>query len=170
MEPEFPKDLKKRDVLAVDPGISGTGVAWWRANALVPSETFVFNAPKKYAWWIRAALLAEMVMDVVDRYKIPVVVCECPQFFGGAGGEMVAARGDLVKLSIAVGAMVGQAQKMVHAVDFWPVEVNTWKGQLKKEIVNKRILRTLGASFCDGLHSHDWDAVGIGLWARGDFK
>ncbi len=52
------------------------------------------------------------------------------------------------------------------------VDVNNWKGNLKKDIVIKRITRTYneaGLKF-KPFTKDEWDAVGIGLYLKGFFE
>jgi hypothetical protein len=78
--------------------------------------------------------------------------------------------GDLVKLAHLVGLFQGVTRSF-SATEFYPVEVNRWKGQLPKRVVEQRIRRTLGAETCRraGIETHAWDATGIALWAQGRF-
>lgn len=163
------REIKLSGLCAVDPGINGTGIALWcPGDDLYPFGTDVLNAPRKLTWWRKALYLADAVADVVDEHRdIAILVCECPQFFASAGGEMVAGRGDLVKLAIAVGCIAGRVESNTRSCEFFPVEVNDWKGQLSKENVERRIRRKLPLG---EYTSHAWDAVGIGLFARGDFE
>lgn len=152
--------------LAVDPGIGGTGAALFTPGCKVP-QTWVFNAKRTLPWWQRALSIAGDIDRLQREYRFSTCFCECPQFFASASGEMVAGRGDLVKLSIAVGAVAGVLRQ---SAKFYPIEVNVWKGQLTKENVNRRIARTLGAVNVGDFVSHAWDAVGIGLFAKGKFE
>lgn len=112
----------------------------------------------------------DKIEDLMDRFNAllvqyePVTVyCEFPQFFSSAGGQMCAARGDLAKLTFLVGRIAESCYH--HQVKFVPVEVNTWKGQLPKEVVEKRVCNKLGIRH-GKITSHAMDAVGIGMWAK----
>lgn len=80
---------------------------------------------------------------------------------------MVAGRGDLVTLSFFIGYLAGR----ICPIPFIPVEINKWKGQLSKKNVTDRIKNKLTKKVCKTLEirTHAWDAVGIGLWAKGHF-
>jgi hypothetical protein len=98
------------------------------------------------------------------RYAIPVnsrVVIEYPAFMPGtAGGMMVAARGDLVKLTI----LVGYLSSAFHWQGVQLIPVHKWKGQLPKRIVEQRITAVLRSPLVKTLKKDEWDAVGIGLY------
>ena len=155
-------------MLSVDPGLTGMGWAVWNDSWLLEAGTFVPkpNGRTDVERIHRAA--AEVTAIGISRQCEKVVVEE-PQFFGGVGGQMVAARGDLVKMALLVGAIIGMARDA--GMEPQLVKVNTWKGQLPKKVVESRITRILGAqevtSF--GLKDHAWDAVGIGLYIQGRF-
>jgi hypothetical protein len=82
--------------------------------------------------------------------------------FGSAKGYAVAASGDLVKLSCLVGMIAGLCKAM--GIIIYLVPVAKWKGQLTKEAVIYRIEKILGKCTYE---KDEWDAVGIGLWAKG---
>lgn len=79
---------------------------------------------------------------------------------------MVARRGDLVKLVMVVGSIVGILSTGCYEIILIPV--NRWKGQLPKDVVNKRVERFYGSNNCKGFKTHAWDAVGIGLYYKGE--
>lgn len=54
-------------------------------------------------------------------------------------------------------------------VEFTPILVRDWKGQLSKEIVRNRITAVLGKKRTVGFEADIWDAVGIGLWWKQNF-
>lgn len=150
--------------LTVDPGLNGTGWAHWRNQHL--QEVGIINAASARGSVVdrsrdiggRVAALA------VERYAV-VVACEWPAFHGSVAGEMVAKRGDLVKLTFLVGVIAG----MVAPKPFMPVEINRWKGQLPKTVVLDRVCDILGEGTMEllGVRSHAVDAVGIGLHLLG---
>lgn len=95
---------------------------------------------------------------------------EWPSFFASAVGHAAAARGDLVKLTFGAGFVCGQLRREFGCL-IEPIPVNDWKGQLPKSVVIGRIRKILGKDACRklGIKSHAWDAVGIGLYAKGHF-
>ena len=79
---------------------------------------------------------------------------------------VVAASGDLVKLSLLTGSLLNVAR----VAGFTPslVKPSEWKGQLPKVIAHDRIARILKKDL-NGMSEHARDAIGIGLFALGKF-
>ena len=125
---------------------------------------------REYEWDKKCSIQASRLDDLLraPRWTVMRVVCELPTFFESAGGLMVASQNDLVKLAYQVGVYGGIAYR--NHVAFEPVPVWKWKGQLPKEVVNRRIVRTLGVEACKDFKADVWDSVGIGLWAKGEFE
>lgn len=147
----------------VDPGLSGTGWAIWsndwkllKHGVYIPSPKLTIREKQKN---IAAFLLATFECNFVERVYI-----EYPQKFGGVKGEMVADKGDLVKLAALVGFLEGHFN--VNDIEAIDVPVVKWKGQMTKMAVINRIKRLLPKVKAK---SHDWDAIGIGLYLKGDF-
>jgi hypothetical protein len=120
------------------------------------------------AWYWRMETVAVQFRQVLDILKPKIVYSEFPQFYQDPGGEMCAARGDLQKLTFSVGVLAECCFN--RNIDFVPILVSEWKGQLPKKIVNERILQILGPVACREFDTHIWDAVGIGLFAKGHFE
>lgn len=165
-----PVDLKY--LVAIDPGVvSGVAVFDMSTKRLVHASVV---AGKGKAWEDRVYETALLVEDEVRMLPlfptIERVVCEYPCFIPTPGGIKVAKRGDLVKLAHAVGAIHARVRFAFGRFELVPVR--DWKGQTSKEVINSRIERIiplkerLKAGMSDD-RSHDWDAVGIGLWALG---
>lgn len=102
---------------------------------------------------------------------------ELPVFYDDAGGHMAAKKGDLGKLMRSVGRIEELCRR--QSVRYFEHPVPRWKGQLPKTVVNRRICRIL-EKVCRprdpkacleelGCKTHAWDAVGIGLFAKGVF-
>lgn len=160
-------------VLSVDPGLTGTGYAVWSASAELwrlsrkPTRVGVITPPAKLEAMAKLRYLVERLSGLMANEDINRVACELPEFWAGAFGRAVAARGDLVKLSLVVGAVAALAVER-RAV-FTTVPVRDWKGNLPKDVVERRIRRRIGDGVCEqlGIKSHAWDAVGIGLYVKG---
>lgn len=153
--------LKK--MMAVDPGLNGTGWAIFLGKKLVDFGVLTFR--QDLPWEERAMMYGASVKSLATYHKVIGIHCEYPAFFESAGGTMVAKKGDLLKLTSLVGLFWG----MVYPVPFYLVPVAQWKGQLPKEVVNRRIISILGEKQCEKIKTHAWDAVGIGLHVNGDF-
>jgi len=181
-------------LLAIDPGLNGTGWAFWGPRTLskkyVPPPTTVGVMRKRHDTFVATAnwLADELLFDVVrgNRKDVcsvhlsracgcspapPLVVtCEFPEYQTGASRSMGWMRGDLQKLTYLVGVL-GRMTYAAGAV-FEPVPVSQWKGQLPKDVVTDRIINKLGNAACErlGIKTHAWDATGIGLWRLGEFQ
>ena len=161
-------ELKSCCVLSIDPGSSGTGVALFLPKEDAPVETRVLTIGSG-SWEAKCDSLLELLRSLeknwARQYGEAAVVIEQPQFFDAAGGHMVARRGDLAKLCIFAGMCYG-----IFVPRSVLVPVHLWKGQLPKAVVNQRIVQRLGKDACRKFRTHAWDAVGIGLYVRGDLE
>lgn len=177
------KDLNRaaavrRYRMSVDGGARGTGVSFWdsstwkRETAMPFLVTSIVPDPSK--GWIAAA---REIMDTINSIMVgfpkptglDAVYIEMPQYFGmgNAKGEGVAARGDLQKLAFTTGMLASFGWQ--YDAKIRPYEVNAWKGQLKKEQTERRIKEILPGLRHMVIADHGWDAVGIGLYAKGLF-
>jgi len=147
--------------LTIDPGLAGTGVAIWsaaefngRSATPVYHKAFRKNALDPYL---------QEFSELIKWYGVTKVWIENAHYHGtgSAKGQMVASSGGLVKLAKFIGAVQGLCFAL--GVQIRTVDVPEWKGQLPKEVVNKRILAVWPECACT---THDWDAVGIGLYLQ----
>ena len=153
-----------KNIISIDPGLSGTGWATWEGKTLTGHGVLFYTAAKD-TWENRAQQYAQSIISISDDADCKTLYIEYPSFFDSVGGTMVAKTGDLLKLTFLVGIICGYAS--TNFVDYVLVPVNQWKGQLPKQIVTERIIRRLGEKQCLGIKTHAWDAVGIGLHALG---
>lgn len=158
-------------IMAIDPGLGGTGYAMWnrfdKAKLYPPLESGSIAARKDGDQWSRIDGVCIALRMLAQQHLVHEVVIEQPQFFEGGKGIVAARDGDLVILSIMVGAIMGRlcdGSTIGHLVP-----VNVWKGQLKKEECERRIRARLQGWSPKTTTSHEIDAVGIGLWAKGHF-
>lgn len=171
----FPREWADAPYLiAIDPGLQGTGVAVWHLGKLV--EARVIDVPSKLRglpWTERAEFIATAIEQSLFariglQYRAAefTVVCEFMEGFGGA--KMMAWKtGDMQRTVYLIGLISGR----IWPARFVPVNVGTWKGQLPKHIVEERLRRRMGPALVKKLDPqlHAWDAIGIGMWARGEF-
>ena len=157
--------------LSIDPGLNGTGWALWgdrrlRAVGIITARR---NASSRTSvpFEVRAHQIACEVVALTLAHLAQDVIVEYPSYFESSLGQTVARSGDLLKLTTLVGIISGR----VHPLPCVLVPVNTWKGQLPKSIVEKRVKRIIGLEKFNRLRvrSHAIDAVGIGLWSLGRF-
>lgn len=162
--------------LSVDPGAGGSGVVLWRDECTLVGS---MNLRSSEASWHKSAChqidtlekrLSNSQVDAMSRCRL--LVCEFPQVWKGASAQASAARGDVCKLA-AVSGMFG-AFAHAHGMTLKYVEVNTWKGQLSKKLVKKRIQEVFTLmghkAATQDFSDHSWDAAGIGLFHAGRFE
>lgn len=159
-----------RHVFSIDPGLSGTGLAEWRSKELRAVHVIHF---KKEAETLidKCNSISDQVTDIVHtgRPGGAEFYIEMPQKMTNVRG--IAAQGGAVyKLTFLVGHLAASVRPYARHVE--EVPIHAWKGQLPKDVVQRRIIRTLGVNTCTRLNirTHAWDAVGIGLWATGVWK
>jgi hypothetical protein len=156
--------------VSIDPGSTGTGIALWREeewDALVPPiEVRNFMpAPINEHWREKTfGIVARMQKDLA-KYDVRHAYFEQPEFFDTAGGHMAAKTGDLIKLTFFFGACAYAVEQLGIPMTFYPV--HEWKGQLPKNIVTRRIIGRIPTVNRLKPQSHSWDAIGIGLHAKG---
>jgi hypothetical protein len=99
----------------------------------------------------------------LKMYSVTKVYIENASYFSGSKkGQMVADSGKLVVLAKYVGSLEAICHMM--EVEFESIDVIKWKGNLPKEVVNDRIKAIWPECDCK---SHDWDAVGLGMYIMG---
>ena len=171
-------DLKARpkvdewNVMFVDPGLGGTGWAYWdhlvRQPEVLPTATRpdavgVIKASRAATWLGRAQKIADGFTYDMDPYHPEIIVFEFQQLWTDSSTSMAAgARGDLFKLSFLTGMLAAISQEVAEA-EIVLVTPSQWKGQLSKVAVRRRIKRALGKRYKD----HIEDAVGMGLKVQG---
>lgn len=148
--------------LTVDPGLAGTGWALWD-NKWELIQCGIVTSRKKLTDG-KMKDIALNLWDEVAFHPPTMVYIEQPQKFNSAKGDMVANRGDLVKLTRLVGFI--EAFFQFRGAQTEMVSIMKWKGQLSKRIVEDRVKRILPKLKAE---SHAVDAVGIGLYLKGDF-
>ncbi len=168
--PVYTSTDKRTQIMTVDPGINGTGWCLWEGGnqwelPIPPIKWGCLNGRRrKDRTWVQVTdELMERFNDVLMQQMPAQVYCEFPQFFDDAGGHMCAAKGDLGKLTFLVGRIAEACA--TFGIVFTPVVVNTWKGQLPKDVVERRVCKKLGLEK-GTIKSHALDAAGIGVWAK----
>ena len=161
----------RHNLLAIDPGLQGTGVAIWKGDGTVPMFTAVLHShqPRGADWIDRTDSLALQVRALVKDHDIRHVVCEFMEMHQSARAQMMWKTGDFQRTLFLIGTFHGVTK---HRSTFKVVPPSEWKGQLPKSVVITRIRKLFGELTCRRLkiESHAWDAVGIGLWHRGILK
>lgn len=158
--------------MTVDPGIGGTGVAIWsevnRSKLVPPTHSCSIKSMVKDTWENEIASIAAQFRSLVQLTMPTIIYFELPVLMNSAVGAVASQRGDLVKLSIAAGALIGAGFGQVRK--FESVGISAWKGQLKKSESTHRILERLPRGYFAPYYkptSHEIDAIGIGLHVKG---
>ena len=167
------------NVLSIDPGLMGTGVALWtnEGSALdwerieLPQNVWTYT-PRGRTWQDRSQDCLMWLNYIYKVYNVIDTYCEWPQYFMGAIGHSATVRGDIHKLTYLIGGIAHLAT-YVHTGNMHLVPVVEWKGQLPKQVVINRIKQiyqkaNLNINSID-IKSHGWDALGIGLYVKGVF-
>jgi Holliday junction resolvasome RuvABC endonuclease subunit len=160
-------------VLAIDPGLGGTGWALWTSEPQAHPVWTPVNIGVIYGKAKDDTLAArcEEIAVQLNRHQLETswmfptaVLVELPQHMASAAG-IAAQSGGIYKLTF----LAGYLARALYPADVFVVNPGEWKGQLPKSVTQHRIERVLGKPLCKRLNikTHAWDAVGIGLWAMG---
>jgi hypothetical protein len=157
--------------LSIDPG-QEMALALWphRMPKLRPPISILMITPRKGSSWagrvdsVMGAFVESLAL-YMKMYRIKRAFCEWPGYFDDQAGQLTASTGALVKLTYAVGRTAQALRE--RGIEFVPINVADWKGQTSKEIVERRIRRRLGDAACAEFEKHMWDAVGLGMVAKG---
>jgi len=156
-------------LFSIDPGLGGTGWAYWLDGHLMEIG-IVHDKAKDDTLAARCrGIVNQLYVAMPTPLGASHMFIEMPQHMANAKG-IAAQAGAVYKLAFLVGyiAHAFMSGRMYHSevIVVTPME---WKGQLPKDVVQRRVEQRLGRSVCQELNirSHAWDAVGLGLWANG---
>ena len=157
------------NLIAIDAGLKSAGWAIFPSGGIIPIDAGLIHPRREY----RDEDLITRAIDVGQQFGILAKtraikegIIEMPVYYGQ--GDKNA--GSIFKLCVCIGAIASALNE--NGVTVETVDVPTWKGQLPKEVVIKRIKKIL-PEYAIGqlnLEKDMWDAVGIGLWKFGYFK
>lgn len=169
---------EKRVIVGVDPGFVSLGLAFFDAKArerkTVPkpfhTATFSLKASLKGDTEHSALKIGDIFRRALEGHRVEIIYCERMEFQPGARGH--SAVNDILGVAFACGIFAAIAKDIIASYHAAPV--SRWKGQLSKAQVVRRIVKKWDGEIPDTLSakehpSHDWDAVGIGLWGMGFF-
>ena len=158
-------------LVTIDPGLYSMGWSVWNFDRMAKREPFVAaglirlpNAFRKLEMEERAAIMADRLDEQVfgELYQPEALAVEYPAIFGTMG--MKSAK-DAMTLMFFVGQIARTGS--VRGMSVQTVPVRDWKGQLPKNLVQKRIERIFDkmeqGSKLDLVRADAWDAVGIGV-------
>jgi hypothetical protein len=158
--------------MSVDPAPQGTGLAFWDIEdwgRLVPPIATANVYPKKADRWdARAWSTIEKIQTAMSPYHVVHAYLEQPGYFADAAGVMAAKTGSLEKLLYFFGSVTYMLHRAGISQTYY--SVREWKGQLPKDVVERKILRLLPAISTMNIKSHSMCAVGIGLHAKKQIK
>jgi len=168
------KNLAFGDVLFVDPGLGGTGVALFPVIHTKSTDKqfckHIFNdvlhAPSNEQWDNRAWSIAVQFKGLLQCSIVRDVVIEFPKLFSGsAKSQSSASKGDLFKLTHLIGML--SLVSCEHTGNL-PILMTPedWKGQLPKAAVINRIKKAYDDQMLM-LRDHEADAIGMGVSAQG---
>ncbi len=172
--------ISKADFFTIDPGLTGTGWALWSGKTfdkVVPpiasgGMTPSWKNPEgdELPWQYCVAQFAHrIVFDLRKRFnkrEVGLFYIEEPAFMEGGKGMVTARSGGLLKLMSLYGAILGAASGP-GCFQVVPVRVAEWKGQTPKDIIARRVMKRLPNLQLTTKASHEMDAVGIGLYLKG---
>ena len=162
------------NALFVDPGTHHSGYAFWKyirnsrhvekkIKATRPDISGVWRVHKNIKDLNHCTdILCQQLNDFISEHEVGSVILEFPQFWAdSAVSHASASKGDLFKLAFVIGTMAKTSFDWgANTALIFP---QSWKGQLKKDVVLRRINRAI-VMFC---RDHEGDAVGIGLHFQG---
>ncbi len=157
-------------MITVDPGLH-CGIAWWLDGVPIDAITLTHTRTTT-EYFAKADSTVEKVFKFVCRCKSEfppdVVYLEWPAVFPSPGGQTAARTGSIVKLAYITGRIAEVFRSSTASLRY--VDVQKWKGQVPKAVMNRRVQDVLVSKGLGSLgHStHELDALGIGLWVLGN--
>lgn len=168
------KPLSLQYLISIDPGLAGTGVVRWAnrkpiaARVMKPIMRDVRDKIKDGEEDLipRARDLADQLVSdaALFIFEYTTVVIEFPEYQASADRAMGWKTGSLQRLTMFIGVLIGVMPRTWRVILVSP---SGWKGQLPKDVVQRRMTAVYGANKMKelGVTSHAWDALGIGHWA-----
>lgn len=165
-------------IIGIDPGVQ-TGYCAFSTRELRivgrkprPEIVGYTNPPTSLSWEQRVVLTGKIIQEKLIS-KLPTIgLCQAwieqPHNMENEGGYAAQKSESFSKLCLAAGLVWGQMARLVNW-DVHLVEVRTWKGQMPKAAVTKRLANIVHPDSVPGISSHAWDATGIALWAAEKF-
>jgi Holliday junction resolvasome RuvABC endonuclease subunit len=138
---------------------------WYKLVA--PDICLVIDYKKEEDYPERIFNMCDSLYYVLEPLDIQSCHIEKVGYFDSHKGQTAARGKALEKLVTSYGAIL-QTIHWLGVKKIYEYEPNVWKGQLSKEVVEHRSKKLLpGIENTEGLKSHAWDAVGVGLYAKG---
>lgn len=148
--------------MSIDPGLKRTGWALWCNTKLYDYGLTTIKDMDVSGWKLAANLMARRALyGRLQSYAVGFVISEIPEEFASGKGKAALNSGAVRKLSYYVGVLSGVC--LAKDIRFASVEPMKWKGNVPKEITEKRVRRDY-RQVEGGLFSDVYDAIGIGRW------
>lgn len=177
LKPHKSKTIGTR--ISIDPGISGTGVAVWSESEwkekVCPIDVRNIYGKKTEDWLGKMRSILAQLEEIIDQHEpVRKLYIEFPEKMDSLKGNAAVVSkvrgglkepGDVFKLTYLVGAVAELCRS--NDVGFRYYLPSEWKGQIGKSIVEQRIKMRIPNIVDLNPKSHSFDAIGIGLHAKG---
>lgn len=160
------KSISKSIVIGIDPGLSGTGWSVLKDRILVANGVVHHkegSLEEKIQCIVRKLISELMENTPKSECHVYDTFIEYPAFHQSAGGEMVARRGDLIKLTCLTGWICGTLEEYA-TFKIHLVPVIKWKGTLPKSVTQSRVKKYLHRNM--DISHHAYDAIGIAMYGQ----
>lgn len=149
-----------KTLLAIDPGLKRTGYAVFKNNQYMCSG--VIKVSKKLGWIDRLDFIVVQIINLLSKYSIEIVVVEQPELFiMSSKGRAASNSGAVLKLTALVFSINAMMKYRETGLECVLVSVRKWKGNVPKEITQRRVKRRWGV---DLKSLDESDAVGLGTY------
>lgn len=144
----------------MDPSINNLGIAIFSDNEYVTAQ-LIHPKPinREATYLVKARDMCNKVREIYEKAKSVdpkiMLVTEVPEHFG-ISGYISRETGSVFKLTFVCGMIYGIADEVVA------YQPSKWKGQMSKEIVRNRLVRTYPGMDIEKLDHNIVDAIGIG--------
>ncbi len=156
-------------MITVDPGLH-CGIAWWLDG--IPLDAITLTHTRTTTEYFAKAdstikKVRNFMYNLSGEFVPDIVYLEWPAVFPSPGGQTAARTGNIVKLAYITGRIAEVFKGSTPDLQY--VDVQKWKGQVPKKVMNQRVQQILEKEGLGPLgHStHELDALGIGLWVLG---
>lgn len=154
--------------LFIDPGINGTGWAFFRDmelsyHGVVRSKLKLHG---KSAWISHSSYISVQVKAIAtamsEHEKGLMVHIEFPSLWTTSSKSRTSAeKGDLFKLAYLCGCLANAVEQIPSFKKLRLMSPSQWKGQLPKRVVESRVVKAF--PYLPKLRDHEVDAIGMGL-------
>ena len=150
--------------LFIDPGLEGTGYAFFSGDKLLDSGAVYLYKKELYKDWIDKSFIMSDLMKsrtaALEEYIQEISIEFQKLFSGSAKSHASVSSGDLFKLTFYTGVLSKTLQDKHPRAELKLIPPDAWKGNLNKKALEKRVKRV----YTDMKFSnHELDAVGMGL-------